>query len=70
MLIKDECFICRATAWSDPSGESLQVNPCDRCEQYICGNHAECDYSLEGDPGHWVCTQWVCESRIECLEAN
>lgn len=61
-MMQDECFICHAKALPHP--DSVQVNPCDRCEQYVCGNHAEYDYSYEGD--HYVMTQWSCENRIEC----
>lgn len=67
--MEDVCFICHAKAWSDPSGDSLQVNPCDRCEQYVCGNHAEVDYDLQDDPPRYVQTQWVCSKRSECQEA-
>ena len=32
----------------------------------LCQNHAESDYDFVGDPGHYVCCQWVCAGGCKC----
>lgn len=61
---RDKCFRCGKEEHIDPAG-SFQVNQCDTCDELVCGDCAEMDYSLEGDPGAYVCTQWVCLAPCE-----
>lgn len=65
------CHVCNQPAVHRPGGR--QVNHCDDCDGIVCSEHSDQDYDMRGDPGHFVCTQWVCKShaierRCERLE--
>lgn len=57
----DKCHVCGKTSFHDRAGYGFQVRECMRCQKNVCESHAETDYDLQGDPGSYVCTQWVCE---------
>lgn len=57
------CWICGKHEWHDSSGNALAVQECSRCEKPVCENCAETDFDLVGDPGRYVCTQWICSDN-------
>lgn len=64
----EACHLCGKKEFSTPV-DGFQVEECDKCERPICQECCESDYDLQGDPGTFVCTQWVCkgEAWSECL---
>lgn len=61
---ENACHVCHRPAVHRPDGR--QLNYCDRCDHLVCDEHAEVDYDLKGDPGQYVCTQWVCSDKKRC----
>ena len=57
--MSDVCYLC-GEAENGWGYHTRCVNECDRCELLVCSDCAEYDYDMVGDPGHYVCCQWVC----------
>lgn len=58
----DACHLCQRPDASARFSEGLQVRECTNCDKPTCGDHAEPDYDFVGDPGHYVCTSWLCDT--------
>jgi hypothetical protein len=69
-MAKDACHICGRSEHADIGGGSLTVHDCRECELPTCDDCVECDYDVQGDPPHFVCTQWDCKQCIEKQRAT
>lgn len=66
----DACHLCGKGEYMDVAGMSREVSECRKCERNICGDCAEVDYDMVGDPGYYRCTQWQCPTDCEVWMAT